>query len=214
MAEHRDIPTGGAPQDGDDEAGKLVTGPNNDPLEVEEREQDQLASEADDLSTDLQETADEAEEAPPSDESEGEASGAIPNSPKTPPAPPPSQATASLPPLPPTPTQAIDDLSVDTPDFGDEAIEEAPAPGEEELNAVQDALQAFGEQVDKFNEAGGADGGGGGDQGPDSALSDPEGPLAEFSDSVASFGHASYEFLRDHSRTLNDLVRQLETERL
>lgn len=214
MAEQRDITPDGDPGPGDDEAGKRVVAPNSSPLEIEEAEGDDLASEADNLSTELEETADEAEDSPPESESEGEPTGAVPNAPKTPAAPPQSKTTAFLPPLPATPVEAVDDLPVESPDLGDEGDEEAPAPGEEELDAVQQALQAFGDQVDKFNQAGGADAGGGGDQGQDAGLGDPEGPLAEFSESVSSFGHASYEFLRDHARTLNDIIRQLETERL
>ncbi len=103
----------------------------------------------------------------------------------------------------------------------------SPPPTAAELVAISDALgdlggdpeaeaQAFGEKLDAFNEAGGADGGGdSGFSGPESGDSGgPLGPLGQFADATVGNATTQYEFLMDHARALSDLQRRLENERL
>ena len=114
----------------------------------------------------------------------------------------------------PIPHQIPEDLPSDD-------IAGAPAPEAEELQGIQDALQAFGEQVNQFHDAGGIAGGGegglGGAASPDTGYEGTDGGqggLQDFAEANTQLHATHYEFLRDHARALNDLQRRLEIERL
>ncbi len=73
------------------------------------------------------------------------------------------------------------------------------------------ALEAFGGDVEAFHAAGGADAGvsDGGDPGGES-----HDGMKEFSTAVVDSQKVQDNFLMEHARTLNDMARKLELERL
>jgi len=90
---------------------------------------------------------------------------------------------------------------------------EEAAPDLEGLGEDDGGIEAFGNQVEAFNAAGGADGGfSGGDGGSDAGGG--EDGLHQFAEANTQLHTAQFDFLKDHARALSDLQRRLEIERL
>lgn len=219
MDEQDDIKTGEGPRPDDDRAGPGPARPTDDDTTPEPLDVSELSQEADNIAEELREAGESVDpvEEPPSEgaelpqESPDGGSDAPELSGEDNP---PEMATDFLPApdAPPPPPEAVHDI----PEQVQQVEAVPPAPGE--MDAIQGDMQNFGEQVDAFNAAGGVEGGAADDLeigGPGGdKLSDTDGPLSDFTTSSVGFAQASYEFLRDHSRSLNDIVRQLEIERL
>ncbi len=94
-----------------------------------------------------------------------------------------------------------------------ETHSEEAAPDLEELDETQKAMEAFGDDVEAFHDAGGLEGTGDGGQ-ESSDLGGGENGLRKFADATVSNATTQYEFLMDHARSLSDLQRRLEIERL
>lgn len=207
-------PTEG-PREEDDLSGKRPVLDNSSDLPVVNQEPEDVAQQADDISELMTDAADSVEpvEAAPDDLPEAPA---VPFDDTVDDAPDSdighSTDFLEAPEFDPGLGPAEADIGVDAPD------KEVPAPPEEDIKAIQDNLQAFGDKVEAFNEAGGVYGGGGsesyGGTGGEGGLSDPQGPLGEFAQATDDFVKGSFEFLRDHARSINDTLRQLECERL
>lgn len=213
----QDIDPSGDPGPDDDEAGRGVTAPNNEPMSMEQGEgatndAGEEFGDVDEIQEDLEETAQNADPAPGEDSPEDSEDASPPDDGEAPPPPPEATKTDFLPaPLPPPP-----DAGADIPPAGEvgaEAGAEAPAPSEEELGGIEEDLAGFGEKLNQFNEAGGA-GGGAATGIPGESGDGPTGPLGEFADAAVSWAATANDFLTDHARMLNDLQRKLELERL
>jgi len=218
--EQDDLPTKGTPgEDGYDPAGDAPFAPHEEEAEdqsaFEEESEDSL--DGPDLS-DLDNTAAELEGALETDEPPQPvgSEGGDPKLATTTPA-----DGGSTPDIPFMPEQAGSDKSVgfsedvpaeDIPST--ETHSEEAAPELEGLDDDDGGIEAFGNQVEAFNAAGGADGGGfdGGAGGSDAGGG--EDGLHQFAEANTELHTTQFDFLKDHARALNDLQRRLEIERL
>ena len=221
MDEQEDRPLGGDPgSDGNDKAGNMPFSSNKDPLDLEQVQEtpDDLADEASELGEGLQEAADSVGDTQDEDTNpdltdlpEGELPENVDLSEE------------------PAEAEVPTDIPVGEPphiDFDFAVAPEithtdSPAVTAAEITAISDALgdigggidddsDAFGERLNQFNEAGGADA---------SVISDDDngaadGPMGQFTDAVTDYAKTSNDCLVDHARTLNELQRRLEGERL
>lgn len=221
MDEQEDRPVGGDPgSDGNDKAGNMPFLPNKDPLDLEQGQEtpDDLADEASELGEGLQEAADSVGDTQDEDTNPDIADlpeGELPENVDLSDEPEEAEVPTDIPVGEPPPIDF--DFAV-APGI---THTESPAVTAAEITAISDALgdigggvaddsDAFGERLNQFNEAGGADAPSVSDD--DNGASD--GPMGQFADAVTDYAKTSNDFLIDHARTLNELQRRLEGERL
>lgn len=209
MDGEEDLPV--QPTDGienQDPLGPLPTAPSEDESQIDS----DIQSESDDPTAglnEIQQTLTEAANAADANSTDTFTPPATPES-----APEPVSPATTEPSAPPAAVADVpppDDLPTET------TVTEASGPDFAELDDAQQQLQSFGEQVNAFNEAGGAGGGGGdygsafnGDYGGDGS----SGALQDFGESVANNAEMNFEFLREHARRIDEMTRKLELERL
>lgn len=220
MDQEDDIPTKGTPgEDGYDPAGDAPFAPHEEEAEEQSafEEGSEDAGEEPDIS-DLDNTARTLEELQESDEPPQPvgSEGGDPKLDATTPA-----AGGSEPNIPFEPEQAAPDsgigFSEDVPPEDIPSTEthtEEAAPDLEGLDGGDEGgMEAFGNQLEAFNEAGGAGGGfGGGAEGAGGGGA--EDGLQQFAEANTQLHTTQFDFLKDHARALSDLQRRLEIERL
>lgn len=200
--------------------------PNNDPLDVEQEQEspDDLADEAQSITDSMESALDDTEQDEDMDASLPERGETIPSH---------QQDSYENPPEPDSgaPGVAGDQPA---PAAGDHpllaasqmSMPEAPPPTASELSDITEALNglgggaeategdSFGEQVNAFNEAGGADeGGGGGIPGGESGDSGGGG-ISDFADASVRHAQQQDDMLTEYVRRLDEMTRRLESERL
>jgi len=194
------------------------------PSEDEQNDPETLADEAEEAASDLEEAVDSLgeEEQPedPQDLGSSNEDGV--------------RATAPLGVIPPT-AQAPREQSYKSAQLAglsksvsSAPVNEAPPPSASEMADITESLDVggeeeggvdedYGEQVNAFNDAGGADGGGdSGFPGDDGAggSGGGGGSLGDFSDSAVKHSEQSDQMVIEAIRRMDDLTRKLELERL
>lgn len=210
-----DIKPDGKPGPEDDgypqEDGGYPFQPNNEPLDVEENQEspDDVADDTDDVAKSMEAALESVDEG---DSTDPEISDSAP------PAMPRQQPQQDYGRSP-----FIDQSQALNLPRGMSLNVSSPPPTAEEMSSISEALDglgsageetgdSFGEQLNEFNDAGGADdGGGGGIPGGDSGDS---GGIGQFANSVVNHAQQSDEMLSEYARRLDDLTRRLEAERL
>jgi len=222
MDEQEDRPVDGDPgSDGNDKAGNMPFLSNKDPLDLEQGQEtpDDLADEASELGEGLQEAADSVGDTQDEDTNPDIADlpeGELPENVDLSDEPEEAEVPTDIPVGEPPPIDF--DFAV-APEI---THTESPAVTAAEITAISDALgelgdppvaddaAAFGDKLDAFNEAGGADGGGASEDDGGGGGSG----LEQFADATVDNATMQFDFLKDHARALNDLQRRLEVERL
>ncbi len=223
MDEEEDISKSGQPGPEDDPAGERPFLPNDlpEPEEEEQPSPDDLADDAEEAAEGLEEAVESLgeEEQPedPEDVGSSNEDGVRATAPM-----------GTIPPPPPAPRDQIAKFAKLASVPGMVAGAESPPPSSEEMAETTAALDVseeeeggvdedFGEQVNAFNDAGGADGGG------DSGIPGADGlggsgggggSVGDFADSVVKHSQQSDSLLIDAIRNMDDLRRKLEIERL
>lgn len=189
-----------------DPLGPLPTAQPEDDTDIpgSEVESADPTAEVDNIQQTLTEAADAADANSPQ-------SFTPPNTPESPPDPfAPAMAGPDAPP------DAVTDESPDEPYTppDDTQAAEASGPDFADLDATQNTLQSFGEQVNAFNDAGGVqDFGSAFNGGDDSGAGDSAG-MQSFADAATRHSDQQDQMLVEYARRLDDMTLALEAERL